>query len=251
MEASVNQLHDSRQLLNLFIISMTNNLKFQYQSIQQRLNQAAQACHQPAPCLLAVSKKQPISAIQQLYQLGQRHFGESYWQEAGPKINQLSDLVIEWHFIGPLQSNKTRPIAESFQWVHSIDRLKIAQRLNEQRPESLPSLNVCLQINPDQESTKSGISIEDTHKLASAIARLPHLRLRGLMCIPKVRSDIHEQRQAFHKVALLQKQLNEAGFTLDTLSMGMTGDMEAAIQEGSTIIRVGTGIFGDRQKNII
>ncbi|MGI1679332.1 MAG: YggS family pyridoxal phosphate-dependent enzyme [Cellvibrionaceae bacterium] len=206
--------------------------------------------------LLAVSKTQPASSIKTLYDAGHRAFGENYLQEALKKQSLLSTLDIEWHFIGPIQSNKTQDIASNFDWVHSVDRLKIAKRLNDQRPEHLPPLNICLQINIDKEASKSGISIDNMDgilDLAKAVVDLPHLRLRGLMAIPKANSDTSKQRDAFAKVTQLFESLKTAldrlglvSSTLDTLSMGMSGDMESAISEGATIVRVGTDIFGPR-----
>lgn len=201
--------------------------------------------------LLAVSKGQPLSAIQQAYQQGLRRFGENYLQEALDKKNQLADLAdIEWHFIGPVQSNKTRKVAENFDWLHTIDRIKVAKRLNEQRPQELAPLNVCVQVNINNEDNKAGVTPEALSEIAIAITKLPRLKLRGLMAIPKATSNIEEQRHAFAKLAKLLKQLQNLSpelATLDTLSMGMSGDLEAAIAEGATLIRIGTDIFGQRQ----
>lgn len=198
--------------------------------------------------LIAVSKKQSAAAMRELFAAGQRAFGESYLQEALDKQQELSDLAIEWHFIGPIQSNKTRAIAEHFSWVHSVDRHKIAQRLNDQRPEHLPPLNICLQINIDQEATKSGVLAEDLPALAEAVSKLPRLRLRGLMAIPAPRDDYDGQLAAFAELRKLleelQDQLKDA--PLDSLSMGMSGDLEAAIAAGATMVRVGTDLFGAR-----
>lgn len=198
--------------------------------------------------LIAVSKKQSAAAMRELFAAGQRAFGESYLQEALDKQQELSDLAIEWHFIGPIQSNKTRAIAEHFSWVHSVDRHKIAQRLNDQRPEHLPPLNICLQINIDQETTKSGVLAEDLPALAEAVSKLPRLRLRGLMAIPAPRDDYDGQLAAFAELRKLleelQGQLKDA--PLDSLSMGMSGDLEAAIAAGATMVRVGTDLFGAR-----
>ena len=166
---------------------MMNDLEQRFRQVRQRIDDAARAQHKPAPTLLAVSKKHPSSAIRQLYQLGQRDFGESYWQEAEAKLTELADLDIIWHFIGPLQSNKTRPIAQHFAWVHSVDREKIARRLSEQRPNHLPDLNVCLQVNIDRETTKSGVLPEAVLPLAQSVAALPRLQLAGLMCMPACR----------------------------------------------------------------
>jgi pyridoxal phosphate enzyme (YggS family) len=200
--------------------------------------------------VLAVSKTHPAEAVRAAFQCGLREFGESYLQEALAKIDALRDLPLCWHFIGPIQSNKTRQIASHFAWVHSVDRLKIAQRLNEQRPAGLPPLNVCLQVNTSGENTKAGISPATTLTLATAVAALPRLRLRGLMTIPAPEQDVQQQRQPFALLRQLLEQLNAKGFELDTLSMGMSNDLEAAILEGATLVRIGTAIFGPRAKNI-
>lgn len=197
--------------------------------------------------LLAVSKKHTIAEIRSVHSLGQKAFGENYVGEAEEKIAATRDLDICWHFIGPIQSNKTRRIAAVFDWVHTIDRLKIAQRLNDQRPEKLPALNICIQVNIDREATKSGVEPESLEALAEAVEQLPHLRLRGLMAIPRPQSDFQAQRSSFAKLRVLAESLREKGFTLDTLSMGMSADFEAAIAEGSTIVRLGTSIFGPRE----
>lgn len=198
--------------------------------------------------LLAVSKQQPIEAIRAVAAAGQHRFGENYLQDALPKIEALSDEELEWHFIGPLQSNKTRPVAEQFAWVHSVDRLKIARRLSEQRPDTLPPLNVCLQVNVSGESSKSGVEPEQLPELAAAVAELPRLRLRGLMAIPAPGEDFAEQRRACARLRDCQERLIAAGLALDTLSIGMSDDLEAAIAEGSTLVRIGTAIFGPRPK---
>jgi len=197
--------------------------------------------------LLAVSKAHPVSAIQEAVNSGQGAFGESYLQEALDKIGLLSDLTLEWHFIGSLQSNKTRPIAENFSWVHGISSVKIARRLSEQRPQHLPALNLCLQVNISQEPSKSGISPEETLTLAKEIITLPNIKLRGLMAIPAPVEDFEQQRAPFRKLRELKDQLCAQGLALDTLSMGMSDDMEAAIAEGATIVRIGTDIFGRRK----
>ena len=198
--------------------------------------------------LVAVSKTQSAERVAEAYACGQRRFAENYLQEALEKHSSLSHLQdIEWHFIGPIQSNKTRPIAENFSWIHSIDREKIAQRLNEQRPADLPPLQVCLQVNIDDETTKSGVSLKDLSVLAHALKRLPRLQLRGLMTIPAASDDPAQQRATFAKLRLALASLQSQGFSgLDTLSMGMSSDMEAAIAEGATLVRVGTDIFGAR-----
>lgn len=196
--------------------------------------------------LLAVSKTRPASDIREAYSAGLSHFGESYLQEALDKIAALADLPLTWHFIGPIQSNKTRPIAEHFQWVHSIDREKIARRLNDQRPDTLPPLQVCLQVNISGEESKAGCTLEELPALARVIDALPRLQLRGLMAIPAATGDQAKQRCAFAQLRQAYEQLGADLPGLDTLSMGMSGDLEAAIAEGSTLIRVGTAIFGPR-----
>ncbi len=197
--------------------------------------------------LLAVSKTRPVADLEAALAAGQRAFGESYLQDAMPKIAAIGERA-EWHFIGPVQSNKTRQIASHFAWVHGVDRLKIAQRLNEQRPAELPPLNVCLQVNTSGEASKGGVSPAQTPELAAAVAQLPHLRLRGLMTIPAPATDEAQQRQPFARLRQLLEQLNATGFDLDTLSMGMSNDLEAAIAEGATLVRIGTAIFGTRAK---
>ena len=221
------------------------------EKIEQVVRQIKQFCEdsQRKPddvTLLAVSKTRSTDEIREAFHQGLHCFGENYVQEAVGKIVELSDLPIEWHFIGPLQSNKTRQVAESFAWVHSVDRLKIAQRLSEQRPSNLPALNVCLQVNIDDEQSKSGCHPDEALALARQIAELPHLRLRGLMAIPAPTDDPVQQHRAFKAVAELSEQLKRAGLPLDTLSMGMSSDLEAAIAEGSTLVRVGTALFGAR-----
>ena len=196
--------------------------------------------------LLAVSKTLPPDAIREACRAGQARFAESYVQESLHKIAALHDLPIEWHFIGPIQGNKTRAIAEHFDWVHSVGRLKIAERLSAQRPAHLPPLQVCLQVNISNEDSKSGVSPGEAAHLAMAVAQLPHLRLRGLMAIPEPSDDIHVQRGAFAQLRELREQLNRQGLQLDTLSMGMSHDFAAAIAEGATMVRIGSAIFGAR-----
>ncbi|MDO8812624.1 MAG: YggS family pyridoxal phosphate-dependent enzyme [Gallionella sp.] len=196
--------------------------------------------------LLAVSKTFPPAAMREAYHAGQTCFAESYLQEAVEKIAALHDLPIEWHFIGPIQSNKTRAIAENFAWVHSVDRLKIAERLSAQRPQNLPPLNVCLQVNISDEDSKSGVAPGEAAGLAQAVACLPQLRLRGLMAIPAPSDDVSAQRLSFAQLRELRGQLNRQGLALDTLSMGMSHDFAAAIAEGATMVRVGSAIFGLR-----
>lgn len=223
----------------------------QLAKVTARIHQAAAAAGRNPQTvqLIAVSKTQPAAALTEAYAWGQRAFGENYLQEALDKQAQLADLAdIEWHFIGPIQSNKTRPIATHFSWVHSVDRLKIAQRLSEQRPEELPPLNICVQVNIDDETTKSGVSLAELPVLVAAISQLPRLRLRGLMAIPAATNNPAQQRAAFAKLRGALEALNVQGYGLDCLSMGMSGDMEAAIAEGATFVRVGTDIFGARPK---
>ena len=200
--------------------------------------------------LLAVSKTKPISDIKEAFQAGQRCFGENYVQEGVEKIQALAEFSsIQWHFIGPLQSNKTRDVAEHFAWVQSLDRLKIAQRLNEQRPDHLPALQVCIQVNISEEASKSGILSDQVNAFAAQIAALPRLCLRGLMAIPAATQDQQAQADAFAKMAVLFHQLQQSYNSVDTLSMGMSGDMQPAIQAGSTMVRIGTAIFGKRENN--
>ena len=196
--------------------------------------------------LLAVSKTQPGSAIRSAAAAGITNLGENYLQEALDKMEALSDLPLCWHFIGPIQSNKTRSIAEHFDWVHSVDRLKIARRLSEQRPAEMPPLQICLQVNISGESSKSGVLPAELAQLAGAVNELPALCLRGLMTIPAASSDTVLQRQAFARLRLCLEDLQSTMPGLDTLSMGMSADLESAIAEGATIVRIGTGIFGPR-----
>ncbi len=196
--------------------------------------------------LLAVSKTWPAAMLRRAAAAGQRDFGESYVQEALPKMEALGGLPLCWHFIGPIQSNKTRDIASRFHWVHSVDRIKIARRLSAQRPAGLPPLEVCIQVNISAEASKSGVSAGEAAALAEAVAQLPRLRLRGLMAIPAPTPDFAEQRAHFRQVRVLQDTLIAQGHALDTLSMGMSGDLEAAIAEGATVVRVGTALFGVR-----
>ncbi|MFG0324852.1 YggS family pyridoxal phosphate-dependent enzyme [Pseudomonas putida] len=214
-------------------------------AISARIASAAQAVgRNPASVqLLAVSKTKPASAIREIHAAGVRDFGENYLQEALTKQQALSDLPLIWHFIGPIQSNKTKAIAEHFDWVHSVDRMKIAQRLSEQRPAGLAPLNICLQVNVSGEDSKSGCAPADLPALAAAVAALPNLRLRGLMAIPEPTEDRATQEAAFASLRKLQEGL---GLGLDTLSMGMSHDLEAAIAQGATWVRIGTALFGAR-----
>lgn len=210
-----------------------------------RIREAAQASQRDCASigLLAVSKTKPAEAIRQAFSAGTHDFGENYLQEALDKQLELSDLALTWHFIGPIQSNKTKPIAEHFSWVHSVDRLKIAERLSAQRPAHLPPLNICLQVNVSGEASKSGCSPDELTALAQAVTQLPNLQLRGLMTIPEPTDDPAEQRAAFARLRELQQGLH---LGLDTLSMGMSHDLEAAIAEGATWVRIGTALFGAR-----
>jgi pyridoxal phosphate enzyme (YggS family) len=216
-------------------------------AVRARLHAAEWAAGRPegSVLLLAVSKTQPAEALADAYRQGQWDFGESYLQEALAKQEQLTDFDIVWHFIGPIQSNKTRAIASQFAWVHSVDRLKIAQRLSEQRPSQLPSLNVCIQVNVSGEVSKSGVSLAELPGFATAVAKLPRLNLRGLMAIPAPADEFEEQRTAFRILRQALQALDIEG--LDTLSMGMSFDLEAAVREGATIVRIGTAIFGPRR----
>lgn len=218
-------------------------------ALRLRIESASHIAGRAEPLLLAVSKKQPTSAIVAAYQAGLRAFGESYVNEAITKIEALGALPdLEWHFIGPLQSNKTALVAAHFDWVHSIDRLKVAQRLNDQRPPHLPPINLCVQVNLDQEVQKAGIEPDKLGSLLAALRALPRIRIRGLMCIPAQRDDFAAQRVPFRQLADLYTHWAPImGSDWDTLSMGMSDDLEAAILEGSTIIRVGTALFGERE----
>lgn len=196
--------------------------------------------------LLAVSKAQPAQTVREAFAAGQTRFGENYLQEALGKQAELSDLAIEWHFIGPIQSNKTQPIAQNFSWVHSIDRLKIAQRLNDARPAELAPLQVCVQVNIGNEESKGGVDADELEALAAAITALPRLKLRGLMAIPPPTADENQQRAQFKQVRQCYDSLLDKGFKLDTLSMGMSEDYPIAIEQGATIVRVGSALFGAR-----
>jgi pyridoxal phosphate enzyme (YggS family) len=218
------------------------------QAVKLAISQAAIIAQRPADniTLLAVSKTFSAATVRVAYASGQVAFGENYVQEALDKMATLKDLPLEWHFIGPIQSNKTRAIAESFAWVHSVDRLKIAERLSAQRPPDIPPLNLCLQVNVSGEHSKSGVAPEALLSLAQAVRQLPHLKLRGLMAIPASALEIEAQRLPFAQLRKLLLLLNSQRFELDTLSMGMSQDFEAAVLEGATIVRVGSAIFGNR-----
>ena len=224
-------------------------------SIAQQLNNVRESIHnlerkygreEAAVRLLAVSKTRSSEQILELAREGQRHFGENYQQEALKKINDLSEEKICWHFIGPLQSNKAKGVAENFDWVHSVDRIKIARRLSQLRPDSRGPLNICIQVNISEESTKSGIAADAVGDLAEEVSGLQNLRLRGLMALPAPVTGLDAQRQQFSQLREIYQGLKQAGHQLDTLSMGTTADMEAAIAEGSTMVRIGTAIFGPR-----
>ncbi|WP_374675190.1 YggS family pyridoxal phosphate-dependent enzyme [Ideonella sp.] len=224
--------------------------------VRQRMGRACQEAGRSPEhvTLLAVSKTCPAAAVAEALAAGQRAFGENYVQEALDKIQALADqrAQLEWHLIGPLQSNKTRAVAEAFDWVHSVDRLKTAERLSAQRPAGLPPLEVCLQVNVSGEASKSGVAFDELPALARAVAGLPRLRLRGLMAIPEPSADAVVQRAPHRRLRqaleALRATLGPAGATLDTLSMGMSADLEAAIAEGATLVRVGTAVFGERPR---
>ena len=224
--------------------TIENNL----QAVMMRIQTACAAWNRPAAevCLVAVSKTFAAESVREAARAGQRDFGENYVQEALAKIQALSDPALTWHYIGPIQSNKTRLIAEKFQWVHTIERVKIARRLSDARPADLPALQVCIQVNVSGEQSKSGVSPELLAPLALAVVGLPRLRLRGLMAIPEPTSDTGLMRRRFGLLRELRDQLNRQGLALDTLSMGMSADLEPAIAEGATLVRVGTAIFGQR-----
>ncbi len=227
-----------------------SNIAQDIELVQQQIIAAASAANRDPIeiTLLAISKTRPVEDIRAAISAGQEHFGENYLQDALPKIHSLKDEfpALCWHFIGAIQSNKTKDIAECFDWVHTVERLKIAKRLSDQRPQGLDPLQVCLQVNISGETSKSGIMASEVMQLATDVRSLPRLRLRGLMAIPAATDDIAQQRQAFAKLRQLFEQLNQQGFQLDTLSMGMSNDLESAIAEGSTMVRIGTAIFGAR-----
>lgn len=227
---------------------MTADYAARLHTVLGRIRAAEQRFQRPpgAVRLLAVGKTQPAAAIAALAAAGQRDFGENYFQEALDKMTELATLELEWHFIGPMQANKTRGIAEHFAWVHSVDRLKIAERLSAQRPDHLPPLNVCLQVNIDREPTKHGLDEAELAEVAHAVATLPRLRLRGLMAIPAPAAEFAAQRRPFARLRKLRERLADAGLVLDTLSAGMSDDLEAAIAEGATLVRIGTALFGSR-----
>ncbi len=238
----------------LSLPTLPANLQANLQALHERITKAARAAgREPSSVrLLAVSKTFPATVIARAARAGQRAFGENYVQEAVAKMDELAnsaDQPLEWHFIGPIQSNKTRAIAERFDCVQSVDRLKIAERLAEQRPADLPPLNVLLQVNVSGETSKAGVAPDELSQLATAVARLPRLRLRGLMAIPAPEADVARQRIAFARTNTLFRQLRVDGLKVDVLSMGMSDDLDAAIIEGSTMVRIGTAIFGARASN--
>ncbi len=218
------------------------------QAVSRRIANAAEAAGRPAESvrLLAVSKTKPLAEVLAAAAAGQQAFGENYVQEGVAKAVATAELGLEWHFIGPLQSNKSRAVAEHFSWMHTVDRLRIAERLSEQRPAHLPALQVCVQVNISDEDSKSGCAPDAAAALCHAVARLPRLQLRGLMSIPAATDDVAQQRAAFARLRQIFDQLRQDGLALDTLSMGMSHDLEAAIAEGATLVRIGTAIFGER-----
>jgi pyridoxal phosphate enzyme (YggS family) len=228
-----------------------NNLKVNLDNIRARV---ARACNKAGRdsseiTILAVSKRHSAERIETLFSLGQASFGENYVQEAMTKMEYLKTPEIQWHFIGPLQSNKTREVAQHFQWVQSVDRIKILQRLSSQRPATLPGLNICIQVNIDRESQKAGVMPDRVNELVDAALSLPGLRLRGLMAIPKSASELHDPSKSYAQMKSLFQGLINDGVDLDTLSMGMSADLEAAIMNGSTMVRIGTDLFGPRPDN--
>lgn len=229
--------------------SLSPNLIERWTQTRQRIASAAtqwgRLCDSVG--LVAISKGHPAVAIRELAARGQRDFGENYLQEALPKLQELQDLKLTWHFTGQLQGNKTRAVAEHFDWVHTLDRERIAIRLNYQRPHYAAPLNICVQVSLEAEPGKGGVPPEEVLSLARKVAALPKLKLRGLMCIPPPRETFDEQRALFERLAVCQRQLVDAGLPLDTLSMGMTADLEAAVAAGATWVRIGTAIFGERQ----
>ncbi|MDP1601909.1 MAG: YggS family pyridoxal phosphate-dependent enzyme [Legionella sp.] len=228
-------------------MTMTNSI----QTIQKLINDTTEYCQRPSGSvrLLAVSKGQNSEAIREAFEAGITEFGENYWQEAQRKMMDLQDLPITWHFIGPLQSNKTADISKKFNWVHSLDREKIARLLSEHRPSHLPPLNVCIQVNLDEEPSKSGIIAKELPKFVTEIAKLPGLKLRGLMAIPEIRHEKNAQYESLLRLSVLFKETNKLLHDkMDTLSMGMSDDMVPAIEAGSTLLRIGRAIFGERRK---
>jgi pyridoxal phosphate enzyme (YggS family) len=230
-----------------------NNLNANLHNVRARVEQACKKAgrNPSAVAVLAVSKKHPATRIRELYGHGQAAFGENYVQEALAKQAQLADLPIAWHFIGPLQSNKTREVAAHFAWVQSVDRRKTLRRLSEQRPADLPALNVCIQVNIDREPQKAGAMPEAVGELALFAANQPNIRLRGLMTIPRMAGGDHDPTDSYRRMRQLYRQLQEAGIGMDTLSMGMSGDLEQAIFQGSTMVRIGTDLLGPRPDDAV
>jgi PLP dependent protein len=224
------------------------NLPERLLEVRQRMARAAARAGRSAQSvtLLGITKGQPAAVVRAAADLGLDDFGESYLQEALEKLDALQDRTLTWHFVGRIQANKTRPIAERFAWVHAVDRLRIAARLSEQRPHYAPPLNVCLQVRLGDEASKGGVAADELPALARAVAQLPRLKLRGLMCIPPEETDAARQHAWFGELRRRYATLNAGGAALDTLSMGMSGDFEAAIEEGATIVRIGTALFGPR-----
>jgi len=229
----------------------TDPLANRFDDVRTRIASAALRCGRPpeSVALVAIAKGQPAEAVRALALAGQRDFGENYLQEALPKLASLADLDLTWHFTGQLQGNKTRSVAEHFHWVHTVDRERIAVRLNEQRPAAAPPLNVCIQVRLADEAGKGGVEPEQAGELAHQVASLPRLRLRGLMCIPPPAESHSEQVALFKQLADCSARLQEQGLQLDTLSMGMSGDLEAAIEAGATLVRIGTALFGERPRH--
>ncbi len=227
------------------MIRVTEN----FRKIQDLLARAATEAHRDPNeiRLLAVSKKKPVESVIAAANAGQRDFGENFVQEGLKKMDEAGRDDLIWHFIGHLQANKTKPVAERFHWVHTVDRLKIAERLSRQRPHSASDLNVCIQVNINNETAKAGVATADVADLAHAVSELSGLRLRGLMCLPAIRQDFTKQREPFAEMRKLKASLEESGISLDTLSMGMTADYRAAIHEGATLVRIGTALFGARE----
>ncbi len=225
-----------------------NEIKSRYEELCRYVAETARSCRRLPDdiTILAISKTRSVDDIMQAYEAGCRCFGESYIKEAVAKIEALAPLSLEWHYVGPVQSNKTQDIAKNFHWVHSIDRKKVARRINEQRPDHLPLINVCIQVNVSGEESKSGTKLENLSALTDYIMNLPRLQLRGLMALPQKTNDTAAQRRAFRLLYKAMEELNLKGLTLDTLSMGMSNDWPAAVLEGATIIRVGAGLFGPR-----
>jgi pyridoxal phosphate enzyme (YggS family) len=230
------------------MLSRPQNCSESAQAVQERIAEACRAAGRSVDSvtLLAVSKGQSAAAIDSAARAGVEHFGENFLQESLPKIAELAGRELTWHFIGRLQANKTRPVAENFAWVHGVDRLKIAERLSAQRPYHAPALNICIQLHVGGEASKGGVEATDMRELADALRGLPNLALRGIMCMPPAETDEARQRAWFREARQVYDYLNERGFGLDTLSMGTSADFPAAIAEGATVVRVGTAIFGPR-----